>query len=290
MNLSYIDTRYAAFFRFVRAVIVCLFLFSCPVSAGISLHMANNIDLSNNAILDMYQDENGYMWIGTYDGLNLYNGKNTYVFRFEPNNKNTLCSNIINKIVYGGDGFLWVSTSMGLNRFSLKDRKVTESYTEYPECLNVVSDSAGNTLLIKQKDFISCYSPETGSFQDVHVQGMNEEVSKVLFANGERQFFILDADGCLLEICPDFESFPLVLDIKKTPIHEKEIDRAYYLDGFVLCGYGKPLLFLPDERSQERVSGRPYRLDGAIWKAFPYRFVSFRPLLGFQERAFAKHR
>ena len=231
MNLSYIDTRYAAFFRFVRAVIVCLFLFSCPVSAGISLHMANNIDLSNNAILDMYQDENGYMWIGTYDGLNLYNGKNTYVFRFEPNNKNTLCSNIINKIVYGGDGFLWVSTSMGLNRFSLKDRKVTESYTEYPECLNVVSDSAGNTLLIKQKDFISCYSPETGSFQDVHVQGMNEEVSKVLFANGERQFFILDADGCLLEICPDFESFPLVLDIKKTPIHEKEIDRAYYLDG-----------------------------------------------------------
>lgn len=71
MNLSYIDTRYAAFFRFVRAVIVCLFLFSCPVSAGISLHMANNIDLSNNAILDMYQDENGYMWIGTYDGLNL---------------------------------------------------------------------------------------------------------------------------------------------------------------------------------------------------------------------------
>ena len=37
----------------------------------------------------MYQDENGYMWIGTYDGLNLYNGKNTYVFRFEPNNKNT---------------------------------------------------------------------------------------------------------------------------------------------------------------------------------------------------------
>ncbi len=232
MNLSYIDTRYAAFFRFVRAVIVCLFLFSCPVSAGISLHMANNIDLSNNAILDMYQDENGYMWIGTYDGLNLYNGKNTYVFRFEPNNKNTLCSNIINKIVYGGDGFLWVSTSMGLNRFSLKDRKVTESYTEYPECLNVVSDSAGNTLLIKQKRFfISCYSPETGSFQDVHVQGMNEEVSKVLFANGERQFFILDADGCLLEICPDFESFPLVLDIKKTPIHEKEIDRAYYLDG-----------------------------------------------------------
>ena len=208
MNLSYIDTRYAAVFRFFRSVIVCLFLFSCPVSAGISLHMANNIDLSNNAILDMYQDENGYMWIGTYDGLNLYNGKNTYVFRFEPNNKNTLCSNIINKIVYGGDGYLWVSTSMGLNRFSLKGRKVTESYTEYPECLNVASDSAGNTLLIKQKDFISCYSPETGSFQDVHVRGMNEEVSKVLFAEGERQFFILTPMAACLRFVRISTPFP----------------------------------------------------------------------------------
>ncbi len=80
MNLSCIDTKYEALFCFVRSVIVYLFLFSCPVSAGISLHTAGNIDLSNNAILDMYQDESGYMWIGTYDGLNLYNGKTRMYF------------------------------------------------------------------------------------------------------------------------------------------------------------------------------------------------------------------
>lgn len=231
MNLSYIDTRYAALSRFLKSVIACLFLFPCPLSAGISLHMANNIDLSNNAILDMYQDESGYMWIGTYDGLNLYNGKDTYVFRFEPNNKNTLCGNIINKIVYGGDGYLWVSTSLGLNRFSLKDRKVTESYTEYLECLNVASDSVGNTLAIGLRDFISCYSPKVGSFQDVHVPGMNEDVSKALFAGEEGQFFLLDVAGNLLEIRPDFDSFPLQLGVKRSPIHEKEIDRAYYVEG-----------------------------------------------------------
>lgn len=233
MSLSDIHTRYAPFFCFVWSVVACLSVFAFPADAEVSLHVASHIDLSNNAILDMYQDENGYMWIGTYDGLNLYNGKNTYVFRFEPNNKNTLCSNIINKITYGGDGYLWISTSMGLNRFSLKDRKVTESYTEYPECLNVASDSAGNTLAIKRNDFISCYSPGTGSFQDIHVQGISEVVSKVLFAGGEKQFFVLDADGCLLEICPDFKSFPWMLDIRKTPIHETKIDRAYYLDGIL---------------------------------------------------------
>ena len=29
----------------------------------------------------MHQDPDGYLWIGTYDGLNLYNGKDTYVYR-----------------------------------------------------------------------------------------------------------------------------------------------------------------------------------------------------------------
>lgn len=56
-------------------------------AASIAFHKANNIDLSNNAIIDIYQDAHGYIWLGTYDGLNLYNGKNTYVYRFEPDNK-----------------------------------------------------------------------------------------------------------------------------------------------------------------------------------------------------------
>ena len=86
----------------MKLMILCLFLL-CALPGGeaaVSLHKAN-IDLSNNAIIDIYQDDRGYMWIGTYDGLNLFNGRNTYVYRFEPDNKNTLCSNIINKISDG---------------------------------------------------------------------------------------------------------------------------------------------------------------------------------------------
>ena len=66
-----------------------LSLIASPISlASKSLHKANMINLSNNAIICMHQDPDGYLWIGTYDGLNLYNGKDTYVYRFELNNKN----------------------------------------------------------------------------------------------------------------------------------------------------------------------------------------------------------
>lgn len=60
-----------------------LSLIASPISlASKSLHKANMINLSNNAIICMHQDPDGYLWIGTYDGLNLYNGKDTYVYRF----------------------------------------------------------------------------------------------------------------------------------------------------------------------------------------------------------------
>ena len=167
---------------FIKFLLTGLFLFFpfFQGMASVSLHKANNIDLSNNAIIDMYQDIHGYMWIGTYDGLNLYNGKNTYVYRFEPDNKYTLCSNIIHKISDGGPEYLWISTSMGLNRFSLKDRKVTESYPEYPECRLITTDSLENSLLVSQKNFISCYTSRAGSFQDIYTQGISPETVRVL--------------------------------------------------------------------------------------------------------------
>lgn len=62
-----------------------LSLIASPISlASKSLHKANMINLSNNAIICMHQDPDGYLWIGTYDGLNLYNGKDTYVQSAKP--------------------------------------------------------------------------------------------------------------------------------------------------------------------------------------------------------------
>ena len=88
------------------------------------LHKLDLRELSNNAVICMHQDPNGYLWIGTYDGLNLYNGKDIYVYRFELNYKNSLCSNIILRITDAEPGYLWISTSLGFNKFSLKERRV----------------------------------------------------------------------------------------------------------------------------------------------------------------------
>ena len=222
-------------FLSIRFLLLGLFLL-CPFfkgAASIAFHKANNIDLSNNAIIDIYQDAHGYIWLGTYDGLNLYNGKNTYVYRFEPDNKNTLCSNIIHKISGGGGEYLWISTSMGLNRFSLRDRKVTESYMEYPECRLIVADSLENTLLVSRNNFISCYTARAGSFQDIYTEGITPDAVKALFTDEQGDFYILSSDGFLKKIVPDYSTLPLKLQIKESKIHDKEIRQAFYEEGIL---------------------------------------------------------
>ena len=216
----------------MKLMILCLFLL-CALPGGeasVSLHKAN-IDLSNNAIIDIYQDDRGYMWIGTYDGLNLFNGRNTYVYRFEPDNKNTLCSNIINKISDGGPGYLWVSTSMGLNRFSLKDRKVTESYPEYPECLLIATDSLENTLVVSRKNFISCHTSRTASFQDIYTRDITPETARLLFAGEQGCFYLLSSDGVLKQLIPDYSKLPFTIKTKENKIHDKPIEQAFYEEG-----------------------------------------------------------
>lgn len=92
-----------------------LLLPALALAAGLSARslVKADVQLANNAVLAMYQDEDANMWIGTYDGLHLYNGKNTFVFRMELDNEFSLCSNIVLEIAPAEKGYLWVATSLG---------------------------------------------------------------------------------------------------------------------------------------------------------------------------------
>src|SRR5690554_599501 len=73
--------------------------------------------LSNNSVTSIYQDERGFMWIGTFDGLNRYNGYDFLVYRNQPDDSTTLINNRIVSIYEKGDG-LWVGTKKGLSVYN----------------------------------------------------------------------------------------------------------------------------------------------------------------------------
>lgn len=138
------------------------------------------------------------MWIGTYDGLHLYNGKNTFVFRMELDNEFSLCSNIVLEIVPAGKGYLWVITSLGINKFSLRERRVVESYMQYVDVEHIASDSEGNTVLFSRDDFITCYRTQNTFFEDVYIPGVRATEIVACWSEAPREFCTLGRDGELV--------------------------------------------------------------------------------------------
>ncbi|MEO8254422.1 MAG: two-component regulator propeller domain-containing protein [Flavobacterium sp.] len=69
--------------------------------------------LSNNSITTIYQDNEGYMWFGTYDGLNRYDGYEFKTFRNEINNPNSLSNNNIYTIEGDASSNIWIGGNKG---------------------------------------------------------------------------------------------------------------------------------------------------------------------------------
>jgi len=73
--------------------------------------------LSQNAVTCIIQDSRGYMWIGTHDGLNRFDGYEFLIYKNDPENPISLSDNAIRGICEDEAGFLWVATmGGGLNR------------------------------------------------------------------------------------------------------------------------------------------------------------------------------
>ncbi|WP_337966149.1 two-component regulator propeller domain-containing protein [uncultured Flavobacterium sp.] len=70
--------------------------------------------LSNNSVTTIFQDSDGYLWFGTYDGLNRYDGYNFKVYRNRINDKNSLLFNTIYDIEGDSRNNIWVGGTNGI--------------------------------------------------------------------------------------------------------------------------------------------------------------------------------
>ncbi|HYJ37502.1 MAG TPA: two-component regulator propeller domain-containing protein, partial [Chitinophagaceae bacterium] len=69
--------------------------------------------LSHNKINCILQDKRGFIWIGTDDGLNRYDGNKFIIYRNKPSDSSSLTGNIVSEILEDSDGVLWIATIDG---------------------------------------------------------------------------------------------------------------------------------------------------------------------------------
>ncbi|MEN8157335.1 MAG: two-component regulator propeller domain-containing protein [Bacteroidota bacterium] len=84
-------------------------------------------DLSQATVNAILRDRIGFMWFGTEDGLNLYDGYGLRIFKHVPGNPQSISNSQIWSLYEDSEGILWIGTFNGLNRY---DRH-QDSFTSY---------------------------------------------------------------------------------------------------------------------------------------------------------------
>ncbi len=85
-------------------------------------HYSAEQGLSDNQITSITRDQNGFMWIGTKDGLNRYDGREFHVFKHLSNDTNSICANSITGLATDADTILWIGTATsGLASYNFRN-------------------------------------------------------------------------------------------------------------------------------------------------------------------------
>lgn len=81
--------------------------------------------LSQSSVLALAQDRHGFVWMGTQDGLNRFDGFDIRVFRPQRGRADALSNNWVGALALDHEGQLWVGTQAGLNRFDAASERFT---------------------------------------------------------------------------------------------------------------------------------------------------------------------
>ncbi len=114
--------------KFFISIFILMILFSKNISAqhGIASHQLSNYQfdhltfengLSFNLVTSIIKDKQGFIWIGTNDGLNRYDGVNFKIYRHDFHNKNSPAGNSISAMTIDANGNIWMATDVALTEY-----------------------------------------------------------------------------------------------------------------------------------------------------------------------------
>ena len=174
-------------------------------------HMGTTSGLSQSNVICILQDSRGFMWFGTRDGLNKYNGYQFTVFKNNATDKNSLGNNFVMDMVEDEKGFLWIGTwGGGLDRY---DRK-TDMFVHYRHdtadpgslssdlVISLLRDSRGVIWVGTEDGGLNMLDSATGHF--IHYRynkaddkSLGDNFVKSLFEDDEHNIWVGTINGGL---------------------------------------------------------------------------------------------
>lgn len=113
--------------KFVPIIIYLLFT-SSVFSQYKTIHISNSEGMTNSSVNCLFEDSENILWLGTWDGLNSYNGRDIKNYRHSRKNEYSISNNIVHQII-GQDSFnIWITTDNGINRLNKKNQQFSRFF------------------------------------------------------------------------------------------------------------------------------------------------------------------
>ncbi len=168
-------------------------------------HLDVTDGLSQNTINTIYQDERHYLWIGTRNGLNLYNGKDFTLFRYDKDDPSGLSTNDIKLIDGDGRGHLFICT--GYSQILRSDLATGEFKVLVPSRVTTM-DYSGTDLYYACSHEIYRYpdgadAPElVYAFENPHnvVSALCHAGGKLYIGTTSKGVYVLEENGSLRQV------------------------------------------------------------------------------------------
>ena len=138
----------------LTCIICCL---PCRVDASSIRQFSNKNGLSNSAILSLYQDRRGVIWIGSCDGLNVFDGNNIHLYSPVNLSETLLSGNLINHIAETEEDILWIQTNYGLDRLDTR-QQTSLSFTDFKDENYMTRGKDGELFVLKDDGYLYCLS------------------------------------------------------------------------------------------------------------------------------------
>ena len=186
-----------------NSIILLLLLFLCgnkllgQVQTMRFRNFATEQGLSLNDVKNIFQDNQGFMWFGTRDGLNKFDGNKFIVYKNDPLDSASISSNDVKSICEDNKGYLWVATTGGLNRFD-KNKATFKRYIANADSKNSLATNVLNfiflnkdgNLIIGHKGGVIVFNPAQEIFSNYSF--LNAEKKETQFTS-----FLLDNEDLL---------------------------------------------------------------------------------------------
>ncbi|MFO7830289.1 MAG: two-component regulator propeller domain-containing protein [Bacteroidales bacterium] len=170
-------------------------------------HFTIEDGLSQTSVQCLIQDSKGFLWIGTQDGLNKYDGYSFTRYKNEPSDTTSISNNYIHCIYEDRDHNIWVGTNNGLNKFDAEKQIFIRYYNDNSNSNSIPEDvvfaiyqDKSNYIWIKTENFLSRLNPKTNNFR--HYEHYNDVFNFIsvdakfsIFEDHKNQLWVGTKDG-----------------------------------------------------------------------------------------------